>query len=186
MATEPHFHQPIRSDLDVAIDLAWHRMKHASDPVVVERYAREHSDLLNQRAALLQAQGAARPAEAAAIGLRAEAGVLRDAARALRDLGVERATRGAGPEWNAAADAFLRAYIATRDTVTTGEIRQAAAGIVPDPREPRSWGGVTSRAARAGLLESTRTTRPHPDPRRHAAPETVWQVLPAARGQVAP
>lgn len=53
--TEPHFHSPIRSDLDVAIDLAWHRHAHATDPIVQARYSRELNDLIRQRAAGAQA-----------------------------------------------------------------------------------------------------------------------------------
>jgi hypothetical protein len=48
---EPHFHNPIRTDLDVAIDLAWHRARSAEDdPQIAERWWREHNELLRQRA----------------------------------------------------------------------------------------------------------------------------------------
>lgn len=97
---------------------------------------------------------------------------------ALRDAGIARALEHADdvePLWSEQAYLFLLEWIRDRrEPFQSSEVRQAAAGIVPEPPNARAWGGVISRARRRGLIIHA-GMRPHLDPSSHCTPANVWR-----------
>ena len=74
----------------------------------------------------------------------------------LRDAGIKQALDHAEevtPEWPELAYKFLCDYIRKHPgEFMTEDVRQAAAGIVPEPPSLRAWGGVIVKAAKSGLI----------------------------------
>lgn len=102
-----------------------------------------------------------------------------DAARLARDTAIQRAIDHADrvePKWSEQAYAFLDRYLRTHAQLTSEDVRDAAAGEVPEPPNLRAWGGVFQRAARAGAIQRAGydTAR---DPRVHCNVVTVWKSL---------
>lgn len=92
-------------------------------------------------------------------------------ARAARDTAIELVEAFAKEQWLQEAQAALLLTIQTHLEFTTDDIDCST------PREPRAWGPVVLRAARAGLIENTYRTRQSSSAVCHARPKTIWRVL---------
>jgi hypothetical protein len=84
---------------------------------------------------------------------------LEPSAEALRDAGIKKAVDHANetfpdPEWSKQAYSFLLNFLTVHDNqeFTSEQIRIQADGIVPEPPDPRAWGGVFIRASKSGLI----------------------------------
>lgn len=102
----------------------------------------------------------------------------RNAARAQRDAGIQAAVNHADavdPGWPERAYRHFVAYARAHGQFLTEAARNAAecAGLAPPP-DKRAWGGVASRAARAGVVVRTGYA-PASDPKVHCSIATVWR-----------
>lgn len=81
-----------------------------------------------------------------------------DFGRQRRDDGMNRAVTHANKihsDWSDKAYAYLIQFVASRkpgETFLTEDIREDAGTVVPEPPSLRSWGAITMRAAREGLI----------------------------------
>ena len=104
----------------------------------------------------------------------------RRTAQQLAEDGARRAVDHADHEeegWSERAFQLLRNYAVSHYTFMTEDVREWAHRIgLPKPPDPRAWGAVTLRAAKAGLIvvECYRKTRIPPA---HATPRPVWRSL---------
>ena len=104
------------------------------------------------------------------------------AAKQQRDAAIARAVEHADavqPSWSDHAYAFLIAYLRAHASFTTEQVRDAAAGTIPEPPSRRAWGSVTLRAVRAGLIIRKGYVNAH-DPKVHCNVVTLWQSQVAA------
>ena len=98
-----------------------------------------------------------------------------------RDLGINRAAANAGQAWSDDAyrclQIFIR-YAGPEVTFMAEEARwYAHEGMELDqPPDPRAWGHVMLRAAKAGLLQRDGYA-PSSAASRHKGPATVWRIL---------
>lgn len=88
--------------------------------------------------------------------------------------GVNRAARGAGPEWCEAAFSAIERCARTMPDFTTDALWL---GGLEQPEEPRALGSIMRRAAAAGLIEKTDRVRKSDRPVCHRNPKAVWRSL---------
>lgn len=99
--------------------------------------------------------------------------------RQLGLLGAERAAsradRDSDGQWSAQAWDFMVAWARQRQgqPFQGEDVRHAAAGVVPAPPEPRAWGSILVRAAKARLIARVGYA-PAKDPKSHGNPKSVW------------
>lgn len=70
-----------------------------------------------------------------------------------RQSAIDSAVDHAGDDWRRAASDFLRQFAGTRASFTGEDLARAAHGVVPDPPDARSWGGIVQAASRAGVIK---------------------------------
>ena len=98
----------------------------------------------------------------------------------LAEQGMTRALQHAEadvPTWGEQADAFLKAY-ALKNEYFTGYMLVLASELDPDfptPPTGKAWGMIVRNAVRAGVIENSGKTMPHP--KRHGCPATIWRSL---------
>lgn len=100
--------------------------------------------------------------------------------RQLRDEGIQRSLTAAerrAEGWAEWAYSALVRYCQAAHLLTAEEVREWAHRVLdlPEPPDPRAWGGIFQRAVRAGIVVRD-GYRPHRDPSRHGAPSMVWRV----------
>lgn len=90
-------------------------------------------------------------------------------------LAADHADRVTGGNWTADAWDFFIGWAKAQQgkTFQGEEARQAANGLLPEPPEPRAWGAIVMRAAKAGLIVRVGYA-PVKDPRSHHSPKSVW------------
>jgi hypothetical protein len=96
----------------------------------------------------------------------------------LRNKGIEQAIENANARstgWANEAYQFLLDYIKDHKEFMTEDVRNASAGIVPDPPSKRAWGGIVVRAAKNKLIEK-RGFKAVQNPNAHCTPATLWAV----------
>jgi len=88
---------------------------------------------------------------------------------------ADHADRQSGGEWTTQAwDFFVRWAKARQGNSFQGEdVRLAAKGIVPEPPEPRAWGAILVKAAKARMISRVGYA-PVKDPKSHGNPKSVW------------
>lgn len=88
---------------------------------------------------------------------------------------ADAADRATGGDWSQRAWEFFVTWARARSgRAFQGEdVRMAAKGIVPDPPEPRAWGAILVKAAKARLISRVGYA-PVKDPKSHGNPKTVW------------
>lgn len=95
----------------------------------------------------------------------------------LRDAGMKLASESAEQDswgWNEAAYNFLTGFVNARQgSFMAEEIRNASAGLIPEPPSKRAWGGIMMRAAKAGLIRKVGYGQVS-NPRAHKCFATVW------------
>lgn len=79
-------------------------------------------------------------------------------------------------QWSAMAYAFLLNYIKSHDTFTIENVRLASEGIIPVPKELRSWGAIALVAKRSGLIERTDYEESN-NTKAHNALVSFWKVI---------
>jgi len=95
-------------------------------------------------------------------------------AEKLRDLGINRASRAADPDWKQAAEATLDQFIARGEPFTATEVRAAMPpGYVT--RDARAMGGIMTRAVNAGHIRHVGYAK-STDPKHHCAIVNVFQA----------
>jgi hypothetical protein len=104
------------------------------------------------------------PAPAAIAREKAEQGMRRTLSAA------ERRT----PGWGDIAYEFLRDYAKVNERFTGWMVVRSAAERIPEPPNPKAWGSVIQKAARAGVIRKVGTT---PDVHRHGNPIPVWESV---------
>jgi hypothetical protein len=102
------------------------------------------------------------------------------AALEARDLGMERAERGASPEWRETMFELVEQVARQHPTFTTDGVFEALWNIPEDERpttpEGRALGPVMIRAAKAGICsKADMPARLSRRRSRHAAPLNVWR-----------
>lgn len=109
-----------------------------------------------------------------------------DTGEQLRDEGISRAVGHADAvceDWSAMAYAWLERrsrYGGTTtfrlDHFTIEQLRLASVFYdIPAPPDPRAWGGIVRRAAKAGLIEATGEFRKAMNPMGHKRDVRVWR-----------
>ena len=97
-------------------------------------------------------------------------------AEALRDEAMDAVENGAGPEWNAEADAFIEATAEEMEFFAADDVW--AAGLSPAPNDSRAIGPALTRAAEEyKIIVSTGEYRKSRIPKHHAKPLTIWKSL---------
>lgn len=100
-------------------------------------------------------------------------------ARAARDAGMSQAIQRAeriDDEWPDLAYGFLCRYARTHDQFISEEATAEADRLgYGSPADPRAWGSVIRKAARADVIRRTSMTKPRL--KGHASPGPVWQSL---------
>jgi hypothetical protein len=95
----------------------------------------------------------------------------------LRDQGIAQALEHADrdtPRWSSIAYEFLCKFAQTHEGEFMAEyVRAASRGIIPPPPDERAWGGVFTKAYRAGVIRSVRYER-CVSPELHRVPKIVW------------
>jgi hypothetical protein len=96
----------------------------------------------------------------------------------LRDDGISRAAQHAdavSPEWGEKAYAILLEYGPKLSRFTPFDIRACAiARGLDSPPDGRAWGNAFKRARKAKKLAHAGYV-PHPDPKCHRCPTSLWQ-----------
>ena len=111
------------------------------------------------------------------------AAVKTKAAALARDDGMRRSVEHAdvvSHAWSTLAYLHFRRYAERNETFLTEDVRDAAlAAGVHEPPDPRAWGAVAMRAARAGLIERAGYA---PAKSSNLSPKVLWRskVLPHA------
>lgn len=98
-------------------------------------------------------------------------------ARERAELGMQRTLDLAEretPGWGAIASEFLRQYAKDNGRFTGWMLVRSAADRIPQPPNPKAWGSVIQRAARAGIIRKVGFV---PDVHRHNNPIPVWEVV---------
>ena len=97
-----------------------------------------------------------------------------------RDLGLNRAAANAGQAWSDEAYRCLQIYIRRfSGCLVMAEVIREFADCelgLENPPDPRAWGHILLRAARAGLLQRNGYA-PSSSASRHKGPATVWRIL---------
>lgn len=115
-------------------------------------------------------------------GMAAQKAVDEAAACAARDEGIRIAEAHAAsqsPDWPELAWFFLKAAVEWRNLSrfqTTDFRKWAEARGLPRPPDPRAYGGVMRRAARAGMIVADGYA-PKTDSQAHCCPATIWRAL---------
>lgn len=109
---------------------------------------------------------------------------------AWRDAAVEQAVQAAGPDWCEQAYTVFCAHALEFASFSTCQVRAAATRAGLATREPRAWGAVAMRAARAGVVRHGGYVASS-SPLGHLAPVSLWHSaivagtgLPSARASV--
>lgn len=98
-------------------------------------------------------------------------------ARDARDAGIATAVEHASavmPGWPQLAFEALCEYAKQHPTFTIEQARKAM--NVPEPPNTKAWGGVVSKAMRAGIVEADGWTQAE-DPKVHCNQVTLWRSL---------
>lgn len=104
-----------------------------------------------------------------------------DFGRVNRDKGIKKSADSAGIGWCERAFRFLKWYIHTGDLkkhFIIEDVRSLAKSTVflEDPLSLRSWGSVTQRAVREGLIKRVGYTQVR-NPRANMATASVWRKV---------
>lgn len=95
-----------------------------------------------------------------------------------KDAGIQKAVDHANqvhPSWSDRAYEFLLDYAASiSGSFMAEEVRNASAGIIPEPPSRRAWGAVIIRAARAGVIRNI-GYRKVSNERAHSTPAALWR-----------
>lgn len=102
-----------------------------------------------------------------------------DTGEQLRDAGIQQAIDHANEvteKWSEIAYKFLLEYVKTTRQFMTEDLREASSGKVPEPPSLRAWGGIVTRARKAGIIipagyKSVKNVRAH------CTPAQVWVRL---------
>lgn len=97
-----------------------------------------------------------------------------DKAKAARDEARDRVEKNADEDWKAEARRALWEAIKRvgyHGELTTDDIECST------PREPKVWGPMMTKAAKAGVIEKTGEMRTSTSIRCHARPKAVWRVI---------
>lgn len=88
---------------------------------------------------------------------------------------ADHADRVTAGDWSGQAwDFFVRWATSRKGASFQGEdVRIAAKGVVPEPPEPRAWGAILVKAAKARLISRVGYA-PVKDPKSHGNPKSVW------------
>lgn len=99
----------------------------------------------------------------------------------LRDDGMDRAVKHADRverTWSECAYTFLLEYARRCGSFTAEDVRKdAEANGVTAPPDPRAWGGIMMRAARANVIVSTGRYTKASAVHAHCGPKAVWHSL---------
>jgi hypothetical protein len=97
--------------------------------------------------------------------------------RALAEQGADRALDAADAlheGWKVAAMSFFLEFAANHvGAFATEDVRHAAAGRVPEPKNARCWGGIVTQARKAGHIKFAGYAASK-DPKSHCAPSNLW------------
>lgn len=97
-----------------------------------------------------------------------------------RDEGIARAIQSASNAyhlWPDRAYGLLCEYGASNTYLTSEDVRNyAEAHGLPEPPEPRAWGGIIRKAVAAGLLKA-HSMRKSMNARAHRRPVQVWRWI---------
>lgn len=94
----------------------------------------------------------------------------------LRDVGIAQAEEHADAVhegWTTQAWNALQAFVSTTETPFMAEDVRASADV-PAPPDPRAWGGVFQRAARAGLIVKAGFAESR-NRQAHCRPTALWR-----------
>ncbi len=96
----------------------------------------------------------------------------------LKEAGINQVlahTEADTPDWTECAFSLLEAFARRVGRFSSDEFREYVAGILPEPPHVNAYGGLFSRAARAGIIKSVgyvKATRAAA----HRRVVTVWQM----------
>lgn len=103
-----------------------------------------------------------------------------DFGRRNRDRGIKKAVDHANTvhhEWSEKAYAYLVEFVRSRkpgEKFMTEDIRNDAGTLVPEPPSLRSWGAVTVKALKKGLIKHTGEFRKVKNKNANCANAAVW------------
>lgn len=108
--------------------------------------------------------------------LRIQARADRAEAVAARDRSIAIVSENAGSDWMTAAVEAIRHTATYRREFTTDHVLEDHPDL-PEPHDPRAWGGATTKARDAGYIVSTGRMDPSSRRSSHARRKLAWRSL---------
>ena len=98
-------------------------------------------------------------------------------AKAETEAAIEAASRGANPDWMAAAHRGIKVLAHRRQYLTSDDLWVWLQDLQIRIEEPRAMGAIMCAARKDALIKPTTTFLPSARPACHRRPQRVWQSL---------
>ncbi len=91
-----------------------------------------------------------------------------------KDLAIEASYNATTDEWKEKAMKYLLEFATYGKEFITEDFRLWLNGKLEQPKEPRAYGGLMTRAKKSGIIEATGKYRTMKSEQSHSCPKMVW------------